>query len=124
MGSEMCIRDRQISTRFEIEVQPEFNLLQKTMMMAEGVARQLNPEADMWQLAKPLAEDWMAKESSFSKQAEQVAKAVFALPARLPALLNALERPHSEPLTPSPWPLRLAIGAIGLAILSFFTHFH
>jgi ubiquinone biosynthesis protein len=114
----------QISTRFEIEVQPEFNLLQKTMMMAEGVARQLNPKADMWQLAKPLAEDWMAQEASFSKQAEQAAKAVFALTTRLPALLDALERPHPEPLPPSRWPLRLAVGAIGLAILSFFTHFH
>jgi ubiquinone biosynthesis protein len=114
----------QISTRFEIEVQPEFNLLQKTMMMAEGVARQLNPKADMWELAKPLAENWMAKEASFFKQAEQAAKATLALTTRLPALFEALERQHPETLSPSPWPLRLAIGAIGLAILSFFTHFH
>ena len=38
------------------------------MMMAEGVARQLNPKADMWQLAKPLAEDWMAQEASLPKR--------------------------------------------------------
>jgi len=66
----------------------------------------------------------MAQEASFSKQAEQAVKAVFALTTRLPLLLDALERPHPEPPPPSPWPLRLAIGAIGLAILSFFTHFH
>ena len=94
------------------------------MMMAEGVARQLNPKADMWQLAKPLAEDWMAREASFSKQAEKAAKEILALTTRLPALLDALERPHTELLPPSPWPLRLAITAIGLAIISIFTHFH
>ena len=114
----------QISTRFEIEVQPEFNLLQKTMMMAEGVARQLNPKADMWQLAKPLAEDWMAQEASLPKQAEQAVKAIFALTTRLPALLDTLEYPQPDTPPPSPWPLRLAVIAIGLAIASFFTHFH
>ena len=66
----------------------------------------------------------MAKEAGFSKQAEQAAKGILALTTRLPALLDALERPRLEPLPPSPWPLRLAIGAIGLAILSLFTHFH
>ena len=114
----------QISTRFEIEVQPEFNLLQKTMMMAEGVARQLNPKADMWQLAKPLAEDWMAQEASLPKQAEQAVKAIFALTTRLPTLLDTLEYPQPDTPPPSPWPLRLAVIAIGLAIASFFTHFH
>ena len=114
----------QISTRFEIEVQPEFNLLQKTMMMAEGVARQLNPKADMWQLAKPLAENWMAQEANLPKQAEKAIKTIFALKTRLPALLDALERPPPDALPPSLWPLRLALIAIGLAIASFFTHFH
>jgi ubiquinone biosynthesis protein len=122
----------QISTRFEIEIQPEFNLLQKTMMMAEGVARQLNPQADMWQLAKPLAQDWMAQEANLSKQAGQAVKTILALSARLPAIFDALEqmqpsssRPSSQPSArPSRWPLGLAILALGLAILSFFTHFH
>ena len=114
----------QISTRFEIEVQPEYNLLQKTMMMAEGVARQLNPKADMWQLAKPWAEDWMTQEASLPKQAEQTIKAIFALTTRLPTLLDSLEHPQPTSQPPSPWPFRLAVVAIVLAIASFFTHFH
>jgi len=114
----------QISTRFEIEVQPEFNLLQKTMMMAEGVARQLNPKADMWQLAKPLAENWMAQEATLPRQAEQTLKALLALTTRLPSLLDALETRQPPPPPASPWPLRIAILAAGLALLSFFTHFH
>jgi ubiquinone biosynthesis protein len=114
----------QISTRFEIEVQPEFNLLQKTMMMAEGVARQLNPQADMWQLAKPLAEDWMAHEASIPKQAEHAFKTMMRVAARLPALLDALDSRPAPPPPPSPWPMRIAVAAAGLAILSFFTHIH
>ena len=52
--------------QFDISVQPQFNLLQKTMMMAEGVARTLNPQADMWHLARPLAENWMTSEVTLS----------------------------------------------------------
>ncbi len=114
----------QISTRFEIEIQPEFNLLQKTMMMAEGVARQLNPQVDMWRLARPFAEDWMANEANLSKQAEQAVKTILNIATRLPNLLDTLENPPSPRALKQPWPLRLAIIAIGLATLSFFTHIH
>ena len=48
-----------LSRKFEIEIQPKFSLLQKTMVMAEGVARQLNPEANMWELTKPLVKKWI-----------------------------------------------------------------
>ena len=46
----------QISARFEISIQPQFNLLQKTMMMAEGVARSLNPAADMWRFCPAISQ--------------------------------------------------------------------
>ena len=48
-----------LSNRFDIEVQPKFCLLQKTMVMAEGMARQINPKANMWQLTRPLVEKWI-----------------------------------------------------------------
>ena len=42
-----------------MEPQPQLVLLQKTMVVAEGVGRALNPNVNMWQLAQPLVEDWM-----------------------------------------------------------------
>ncbi len=48
-----------LSNKFDIEIQPKFCLLQKTMVMAEGMARQINPKANMWQLTRPLVEKWI-----------------------------------------------------------------
>ncbi len=48
-----------LSKKFNIEIQPQFCLLQKTMVMAEGIARQLNPKTNMWELTKPLVETWI-----------------------------------------------------------------
>ena len=116
----------QLATRFEIEVQPQYNLLQKTMMMAEGVARQLNPKADMWQLARPMAESWMRHEAGVKKRAEQLVDEIMQIMARVPKLLSALEAAQQRPTTPPPptWPGRIALLALLLAIASFFTNLH
>jgi hypothetical protein len=66
----------------------------------------------------------MAQEASFPKQAEQAIKTIFALTTRLSTILDALEYPKSDAPPQSPWPLRVAIVAIGLAIASFFTQLH
>lgn len=50
-----------IAQMFEMEAQPHFLLLHKTMITAEGVGRGLNPNVNMWQLSEPLIRDW-AKE--------------------------------------------------------------
>ena len=86
----------QISARFDISVQPQFNLLQKTMMMAEGVARSLNPQADMWHLAQPLAADWMATQFSPRQQAKLVGSELLKLARRLPHLMDQLEKTAAD----------------------------
>ncbi len=48
-----------ITRRFNMDTQPQLLLLQKTMVVAEGVGRTLHPEANMWELARPLIADWM-----------------------------------------------------------------
>lgn len=49
----------QVTETFAMETQPQLLLLQKSMLVAEGVGRRLNPETNMWQLARPLIERWM-----------------------------------------------------------------
>jgi ubiquinone biosynthesis protein len=50
----------EVSEAFAMETQPQLLLLQKTMVVAEGVGRALNPNINMWQMAQPLIEAWIA----------------------------------------------------------------
>ncbi len=48
--------------RFNMEVQPQLVLLQKTLLYIEGLGRQLYPQLDLWQTAKPFLEDWVKEQ--------------------------------------------------------------
>ena len=48
-----------LSKKFNIQVQPQFTLLQKNMLMAEGTTRQINPKINMWKLSRPLIDKWI-----------------------------------------------------------------
>ena len=52
----------QTARRFDMEVQPQLVLLQKTLLYIEGLGRQLYPELDLWATAKPFLERWMAEQ--------------------------------------------------------------
>ena len=82
----------EITEQFDMETQPQLLLLQKTMLIAEGVGRRLDPSVNMWELARPLIEDWMREnrgpEARLRQGAETVARAI----AQLPRLVVALER--------------------------------
>lgn len=49
----------QTSRRFKVEIQPQLVLLQKTLLNVEGMGRELDPNLDLWQTAKPFLEKWM-----------------------------------------------------------------
>ena len=49
----------QTAHRFKMNIQPQFMLLQKTLLSVEGLGRQLYPELDLWHTAKPVLESWM-----------------------------------------------------------------
>jgi ubiquinone biosynthesis protein len=49
----------QASRRFDVEIQPQLVLLQKTLLNIEGLGRQLDPDLDLWVTAKPLLQRWM-----------------------------------------------------------------
>ena len=57
--SQVLLRLFQTSRQFNIEIQPQLVLLQKTLLNIEGLGRQLDPELDLWKTAKPYLEQWM-----------------------------------------------------------------
>ena len=85
-----------ITEQFEMETQPQLLLLQKTMFVAEGVGRTLNPNVNMWELARPLIEEWMVDnrwpEARIRRAAIDAARAV----ERLPGLLEKTEAAIGE----------------------------
>jgi len=63
--AQVLLRLFEASRRFNVEVQPQLVLLQKTLLNIEGLGRQLNPELDLWKTAKPFLERWMQTQIGF-----------------------------------------------------------
>jgi ubiquinone biosynthesis protein len=79
-----------VTEQFQMAAQPQLLLLQKTMLMAEGMGTKLNPNVNIWELARPLIEDWMV--THFGPRAT-VGRAVDDLAQglrRLPRLIDSL----------------------------------
>ncbi len=55
----LLLRLFQTARRFDMEVQPQLVLLQKTLLNIEGLGRQVYPDLDLWKTAKPFLENWM-----------------------------------------------------------------
>jgi len=79
-----------IAERFEMATQPQLLLLQKTMLVAEGVGRKLYPETNMWELAKPLIEDWVESNLTPEARVTEVVSEAGMLIERLPNLIATL----------------------------------
>ncbi|AOW12327.1 ubiquinone biosynthesis regulatory protein kinase UbiB [Hydrogenophaga crassostreae] len=89
----------QTSRRFHVEIQPQLVLLQKTLLNIEGLGRDLDPELDLWNTAKPFLEKWMLEQVGPKKllqqlkaEAPQYAKLLPALPRLMHDYLA--HRPH------------------------------
>ena len=88
----------QTSRRFNIEVQPQLVLLQKTLLNIEGLGRDLDPELDLWKTAKPFLERWMSEQvgwrglvNTLKKEAPRWATLLPTLPRRLHRRLDSDE---------------------------------
>jgi len=81
----------QVTEQFEMETQPQLLLLQKTMVLIEGVGRRLDPEADMWGLARPLIEAWMRDNRGPEARAREGLETLADLLDRVPRLVRSLE---------------------------------
>ena len=87
----LLMRLFQTARRFNMEVQPQLVLLQKTLLNIEGLGRQLYPDLDLWQTAKPFLERWMSERigmrALFRELREQAPEWAETLP-KLPLLLH------------------------------------
>jgi ubiquinone biosynthesis protein len=80
---------------FDMQTRPELLLLQKTMVVVEGVGRSLDPELNMWVVSEPVVKEWMEKEFGAGAQFEaaaQGAASVGRLMGDIPRLLGQAER--------------------------------
>jgi ubiquinone biosynthesis protein len=82
----------QVTEQFEMETQPQLLLLQKTMVLAEGVGRRLAPGVNMWTLSRPLIEEWMRANRGPEARIVDAAEAAGRLLERLPQLVREVER--------------------------------
>jgi ubiquinone biosynthesis protein len=81
----------EITEQFEMETQPQLLLLQKTMVVVEGVGRQLDPEINIWALAQPLIEQWMRENRGPEAIVRQGLETLVDLVERAPRLVRSLE---------------------------------
>ncbi len=88
----VLLRLFQISRRFDIEVQPQLVLLQKTLLNIEGLGLQLDPDLDLWKTAKPWLERWMSEQvgwRGFLRALKAEAPNYAAILPQLPRLLHS-----------------------------------
>jgi ubiquinone biosynthesis protein len=87
---QLLLRLFQTARRFDMHVQPQLVLLQKTLLNIEGLGRQLYPELDLWQTAKPFLEKWfqerMGPKAKFKKILKQFPEFAEQFP-EIPTLL-------------------------------------
>lgn len=85
---QLLLRLFQTAERFQMEVQPQLMLLQKTLLSIEGLGRQLYPDLDLWTTAKPFMSKWMIKQKGL--------KAVFDESKKdwQETLINVIKTPH------------------------------
>jgi ubiquinone biosynthesis protein len=81
----------QVTEQFAMETQPQLLLLQKTMVLAEGMGRQLDPTVNMWLLAGPLIAQWMRDNRGPEARLREAAHEAFRLLERLPDALKRLD---------------------------------
>ena len=81
-----------ISKMFDMETQTQLILLQKTLIVAEGTARQLDPNTNSWSLIRPFMEDWVWKESNEGISINKTLDNIYEIVENLPKLVENLKQ--------------------------------
>ena len=95
-----------VARRFQMEVQPQLVLLQKTLLNIEGLGRQLYPDLDLWATGKPFLQRWVVKQNNpqrvikrFVAQAPAILKALPEMPLLLHDFLKLQNQTASSAMT-------------------------
>jgi len=125
---QVLMRLFQTSRRFNVEIQPQLVLLQKTLLNVEGLGRQLDPELDLWSTAKPFLERWMDEQvgwAGFVERLKNEAPRYVQLLPELPRLLHQALQPRApaeqrllEELLVQQQRTRRVVWALGAAVLA------
>lgn len=94
---KVLLRLFQTARRFNLEVQPQLVLLQKTLLNIEGLGRELDPDLDLWQTAKPFLENWMSEQIGWRGWWRNLRDEAPGWAATLPQLPRLVHRAVSEP---------------------------
>jgi ubiquinone biosynthesis protein len=82
----------QITATFEMRTQPQLLLLQKTMVMAEGLAMYMDPEINMWEVSPPVVQAWLADNMGPDAYLRESAEAALSILRSMPLIAEELER--------------------------------
>ena len=93
---KLLLRLFQTSRRFNMEVQPQLVMLQKTLLNIEGLGRDLDPELDLWATAKPYLERWMSEQIGWRALVRQIQEEAPFWSTTLPQLPRLIHRALSE----------------------------
>jgi len=96
---QVLLRLFQTSRRFNVRIQPQLVLLQKTLLNVEGLGRQLDPELDLWSTAKPFLERWMSEQigiEGLGQRLRDEAPRFAKLLPELPRLLHGALQPRDD----------------------------
>jgi len=104
----ILLRLFEISRRFNVQIQPQLVLLQKTLLNVEGLGRDLYPELDVWSTATPILREWMRERTSVRALVRDMrahAPNLLGVARSVPVLLGALVQralAHSHPAAAAP----------------------
>jgi ubiquinone biosynthesis protein len=100
---QVLVRLFSIARAFDMEIQPQLVLLQKTLLNIEGLGRQMYPELDLWQTGQPVLREWMAERNGpkamvkrFKEELPEIRYMLDQLPSVARKLIDKLD---SEPTT-------------------------
>ena len=91
-GGKLLSQLFEITEKFNMQTQIQLLLLQKTMVVVEGVARKLDPETNIWDISKPVLEDWLRDIKDPISKANEIVNEASEVLKRLPDLPNIMDK--------------------------------